>query len=63
MSSVVSDDTGCSAHLKAAGDSAVVNISSIGAWRSNGSSLAYTSSKGPEYHDNWAPECLLQNSG
>ncbi|MEK9847626.1 MAG: SDR family oxidoreductase [Rhodospirillaceae bacterium] len=33
-------------HLKAAGDSAVVNISSIGAWRSNGSSMAYTSSKG-----------------
>lgn len=32
--------------LKASGDGAVVNISSIGAWRSSGSSMAYTTSKG-----------------
>jgi NAD(P)-dependent dehydrogenase (short-subunit alcohol dehydrogenase family) len=33
-------------HLKATGDAAVVNISSTGAWRASGSSMAYTSSKG-----------------
>ena len=33
-------------HLKASGNGAVVNISSIGAWRGNGSSMAYSASKG-----------------
>jgi 3-oxoacyl-[acyl-carrier protein] reductase len=33
-------------HLKATGDAAVVNISSIGAWRADGSSMAYSASKG-----------------
>lgn len=33
-------------HLKASGNGAVVNISSIGAWRGNGSSMAYGASKG-----------------
>jgi 3-oxoacyl-[acyl-carrier protein] reductase len=32
-------------HLKASGDGAVVNISSVGAMRAGGSSMAYTSSK------------------
>ena len=34
------------AHLRASGDAAVVNVSSIGAWRGNGSSIAYGASKG-----------------
>jgi 3-oxoacyl-[acyl-carrier protein] reductase len=33
-------------HLKASGDAAVVNISSVGAFRAGGSSMAYTASKG-----------------
>jgi 3-oxoacyl-[acyl-carrier protein] reductase len=33
------------AHLKACGDGAVVNISSVGAMRAGGSSMAYTASK------------------
>ncbi len=33
-------------HLKAAGDAAIVNISSIGALRGGGSSMAYAASKG-----------------
>jgi len=33
-------------HLKATSDAAVVNISSVGAWRAGGSSMAYTASKG-----------------
>ncbi len=33
-------------HLKATGDGAVVNISSVGAWRAAGSSMAYCASKG-----------------
>jgi 3-oxoacyl-[acyl-carrier protein] reductase len=33
-------------HLKASGNGAVVNISSIGAFRGNGSSIAYGASKG-----------------
>jgi 3-oxoacyl-[acyl-carrier protein] reductase len=33
-------------HLKAAGDAAIVNISSIGAMRGSGSSIAYSASKG-----------------
>jgi 3-oxoacyl-[acyl-carrier protein] reductase len=33
-------------HLRAAGDAAVVNISSVGGWRSAGSSMAYSASKG-----------------
>ena len=33
-------------HLKAAGDAAIVNISSVGAMRAGGSSMAYTASKG-----------------
>ncbi len=33
-------------HLKATGDAAIVNISSIGAMRGNGSSIAYSASKG-----------------
>ncbi len=33
-------------HLKASGDAAVVNISSVGAFRAGGSSMAYVSSKG-----------------
>ena len=33
-------------HLKAAGDAAIVNISSIGALRGGGSSIAYAASKG-----------------
>jgi 3-oxoacyl-[acyl-carrier protein] reductase len=33
-------------HLKASGDAAVVNISSVGAMRAGGSSMAYTTSKG-----------------
>jgi 3-oxoacyl-[acyl-carrier protein] reductase len=32
-------------HLKAAGDAAIVNISSVGAMRAGGSSMAYTASK------------------
>ena len=32
--------------LKVSGNGAVVNISSIGAWRGNGSSMAYSASKG-----------------
>ena len=32
-------------HLKAAGDAAIVNISSVGAFRAGGSSMAYTASK------------------
>jgi len=32
-------------HLKASGDAAIVNISSVGAMRAGGSSMAYTSSK------------------
>ncbi len=33
-------------HLKASGDAAIVNISSVGAMRAGGSSMAYTASKG-----------------
>jgi len=33
-------------HLKASGDAAIVNISSVGAFRAGGSSMAYTASKG-----------------
>ncbi len=33
-------------HLKASGDAAIVNISSVGAFRAGGSSMAYVSSKG-----------------
>ena len=33
-------------HLKATGDAAIVNISSVGAMRAGGSSMAYVSSKG-----------------
>jgi 3-oxoacyl-[acyl-carrier protein] reductase len=33
-------------HLKATGDAAVVNISSVAAWRAGGSSMAYVASKG-----------------
>ena len=33
-------------HLKASGDAAIVNISSVGAFRAGGSSIAYVSSKG-----------------
>ena len=33
-------------HLKASGDAAIVNISSIGAMRGSGSSIAYSTSKG-----------------
>ena len=33
------------AHLKASGDAAIVNISSVGAMRAGGSSMAYTASK------------------
>ena len=33
-------------HLKATGDAAIVNISSIGAMRGSGSSIAYSASKG-----------------
>jgi len=33
-------------HLKATGDGAIVNISSVGAMRAGGSSMAYTASKG-----------------
>jgi hypothetical protein len=33
-------------HLKATGDAAIVNISSVGAMRAGGSSMAYTASKG-----------------
>ena len=33
-------------HLKASGDGAVVNISSVGAWTAGGSSIAYCASKG-----------------
>jgi 3-oxoacyl-[acyl-carrier protein] reductase len=33
-------------HLKATGDAAIVNISSIGAFRGSGSSIAYSASKG-----------------
>lgn len=33
------------AHLRAAGDAAVINISSLGAWTGGGSSIAYTTSK------------------
>jgi 3-oxoacyl-[acyl-carrier protein] reductase len=33
-------------HLKASGDAAIVNISSVGAMRAGGSSMAYVSSKG-----------------
>ena len=33
-------------HLKASGDAAIVNISSIGAMRGSGSSIAYSASKG-----------------
>ena len=33
-------------HLKRTGDGAVVNISSVGAWRAAGSSMAYCASKG-----------------
>ena len=33
-------------HLRASGDAAVVNISSTGAWRASGSSIAYAASKG-----------------
>src|SRR5207237_10316316 len=32
-------------HLKATGDAAIVNISSVGAMRAGGSSMAYTASK------------------
>ena len=32
--------------LRLSGDSAIVNISSIGAWKGNGSSMAYSASKG-----------------
>jgi len=32
--------------LRLSGDAAVVNISSIGAWKGNGSSMAYSASKG-----------------
>lgn len=35
-----------SSALKATGNGSVVNISSIGAWRGNGSSMAYSASKG-----------------
>jgi len=34
------------AHLKATGDAAIVNISSVGAMRAGGSSMAYVASKG-----------------
>jgi 3-oxoacyl-[acyl-carrier protein] reductase len=33
-------------HLRATGDAAVVNVSSIGAWKGGGSSMAYCASKG-----------------
>ena len=33
-------------HLKATGDAAIVNISTIGVWTGGGSSMAYTASKG-----------------
>ena len=33
-------------HLRASGDAAIVNISSVGAMRAGGSSMAYTASKG-----------------
>lgn len=33
-------------HLKASGDAAIVNISSVGGWRAGGSSMAYCASKG-----------------
>ena len=33
-------------HLKKTGDAAIVNISSVGAMRAGGSSMAYVSSKG-----------------
>jgi 3-oxoacyl-[acyl-carrier protein] reductase len=33
-------------HLKASGDAAIVNVSSVGAMRAGGSSMAYTASKG-----------------
>jgi len=33
-------------HLKATGDAAIVNISSVGAMRAGGSSMAYVASKG-----------------
>lgn len=35
-----------SPHLKASGDAAIVNISSVGAFRAGGSSMAYCASKG-----------------
>ncbi|MGD0024177.1 MAG: SDR family oxidoreductase [Xanthobacteraceae bacterium] len=34
------------AHLKATGDAAIVNISTVGAWSGRGSSMAYSASKG-----------------
>ena len=50
-------------HLKASGDAAIVNISSVGAFRAGGSSIAYVSSKGAlntmtisPWRGRWRPE-------